>query len=301
MRMHRFPSLYLPRGVFAIACLLPAMVFAANGMQSSDGSTSSASPVAHPVAPSYASDPSFGQMSFERFGTPEADGRPGEYYFKLAVQAFQKQQYSYAIDMYKVAASWAYKPAEYNLGVMYFKGQGVPVDRPLGTAWMVLAAERNTPHYDQVRDLMVTLLSNNEFSKADALYGELKPTYGDATALHKAEVRWAQVRAAMTGSRVGSSASPLRVGALNGGRVMSSHSTSPALRHMDTSAWEYFSGEDMDGAVAYEQFRQSINPYDVKFQNNPVGTISIGPLQPLKTKPYQSRSTNLDDSARHND
>lgn len=32
--------------------------------------------------------------------------------------------------MYETSASWAYKPAHYNLAVMYAKGEGVPVDRP---------------------------------------------------------------------------------------------------------------------------------------------------------------------------
>ena len=58
--------------------------------------------------------------------TPEADARPGEYYFLLAVHAFRKNDFTFAIQMYEVAAAWAFKPAEYNLAIMYARGQGIP-------------------------------------------------------------------------------------------------------------------------------------------------------------------------------
>ena len=64
--------------------------------------------------------------------------------------------------------------AEYNLGVMYFKGQGVPVDRARGAVWMVLAAERGQPEYVKARDLMATVLSKPEFARTDDLWGALK-------------------------------------------------------------------------------------------------------------------------------
>src|SRR4051812_29782948 len=54
---------------------------------------------------------------------PEDDARPGEYYFKLGASAFQHKDYAHAVKMYEVAASWAYKPAQFNLGVMYARGQ----------------------------------------------------------------------------------------------------------------------------------------------------------------------------------
>src|ERR1043165_3965087 len=75
-------------------------------------------------------------------GTPESDARPGTYYFMEGAYAYRKRDYTFAIQMYQVSASWAYKPAEYNIAVMYARGQGVPVDLPRAMAWMALAAER---------------------------------------------------------------------------------------------------------------------------------------------------------------
>src|ERR1700740_209129 len=70
-------------------------------------------------APSYESDHAAESRLRGLGSAPEADARPGEYYFLLGAQAYRKHDYEHAIEMYQVAASWAYKPAEYNLGVIY--------------------------------------------------------------------------------------------------------------------------------------------------------------------------------------
>lgn len=263
----------------ALAATLPAW-----GQSGAAATGTAASPAHLPStdAPSYDSDPGFGALANEDFTSPESDARPGVYFFRLAARAYEQKNYRHAIDMYKVAASWAYKPAEYNLGVMYYRGQGVPVDRPLGAAWMVLAAERNTPQYVAARDLMITPLSQAEFARVDTLWNELKPTYGDATALHRAKVRWAQVRAGMTGSRTGGSTGPLKVGSRSGpSSPRTGKSMTGAPLHTDTAGFEITSGHDMHGVVAYQQFRESDNPYDPRFKTDPVGTTSVGALMPV--------------------
>src|SRR5678815_1615689 len=136
--------------------------------------------------------------------TPEADARPGEYYFLLAVHAFRKNDFAFAIQMYEVAAAWAYKPAEYNLAIMYARGQGIPADLPRGMAWMALAAERNEKRYVDAREAVYAEMTPEQFQQANMIWRELKKTYGDEVALRRAKTRWAQVRANMTGSRVGS-------------------------------------------------------------------------------------------------
>src|SRR5512141_1597955 len=42
--------------------------------------------------------------------TPEADARPGEYYFKIGARVFQRNDAKFAIEMYEVAVTWAYNP-----------------------------------------------------------------------------------------------------------------------------------------------------------------------------------------------
>lgn len=231
------------------------------------------------------------------YNTPEADGRPGGYYFQLGINAFYKKDYEHAIAMFKVAASWAYKPAEFNLGLMYFKGEGVPQDRALGAAWMVLAAERPGSKYAKTRDVMITALSDAEFARTNTLWQDLKPTYGDEVALARAKTRWAQVKSNMTGSRVGDGAVHLLVGG-NG------NTASPGLPSKvkgaagsvggpeATSGAQLFrSGQATDGSIAYQQFQQSDNPYDRVFRTDLTGTTSVGALMPVKAKSGDSKKS----------
>ena len=234
------------------------------------------------AAPDYGSGAAAGNLSNGNFNTPESEGRPGVKFFALGVQAFRKGDYRHAIDMYKVAASWAYKPAEYNLAVMYFKGQGVPVDRPLGAAWMVLAAEHGDASYVQARDMMVTLLSKSQFMQTDEHWGSLRKTYGDAVALRRAKAQWAWVKTHQTGTRVGGTTGELSVGVLDGG-----HTPCFAQRWRQTREDGYgaaiLQGGSIDGSIAYRQFRQSDDPYDPVFLKNRRGTVEVEPLTPLRS------------------
>lgn len=229
------------------------------------------------AAPDYGSGFSAGLMSDANLNTPEVEGRPGWKFFELGSLAFKKGDYSHAIGMFKVASSWAYKPAEYDLGLMYFNGDGVPVDRPLGAAWMVLAAERGDPRYIRMRDQMVTVLTDAQFSETDKLWAELRKTYGDKVALRRAEAQWAFVKSQMTGTRVGGDPGELRVGVGYGaGSFMPAASTGFVGLGALTPA-----GSTV-GAIAYRQFQQSDNPYSPIFLENRNGTATVGPLQQLK-------------------
>jgi Sel1 repeat len=239
------------------------------------------------VAPVYDSPDNADRMSSTRFTSAEDSARPGEYFFGLGANAFKKKEYAFAVRMYGVAASWAYKPAEYNLGVMYALGQGVPVDLPRAMAWMTLAAERGEKSYVRARELINAQLSNAQFAQADAIYGELYPTYGDASALRRAKDRWAQVRSSMTGSRVGSVAGELKVGVSASGESpmgAPSKTKGAKMNHVGTGASDILGGEEVDGAIAYEQLLKSDNPYDQKFESRPgsIGKVTVEPLIPVK-------------------
>jgi hypothetical protein len=202
-----------------LLCVIPVFIFPCIAMAQDNVTPVSNAATAQTdnVAPIYDSADNADRVTSNRFGTPEDNARPGEYFFGLGANAFQHKDYAFAIDMYRVAASWTYKPAEYNLAVMYAHGQGAPMDLPRAMAWMTLAAERNEKQYVEARELINAKLSPAQFAQADAIWGQLKPTYGDEAALRRAKNRWAQVRSSMTGSRVGSIAGPLTVGGLSVG------------------------------------------------------------------------------------
>lgn len=229
------------------------------------------------LAPVYDSAEQDGLPSYAP-GTPESDARPGQYYFLLGAHAFQNHEYSYAINMYKVAASWAYKPAEHNLAVMYALGQGVPVDLPRAAAWMTLAAERQERTYVRELGLINAQLTEPQFTQAGSILEELIPTYGDKHALHRAKMRWAQVRSSMTGSRVGSQSSPMSVGVFAYGGTTSTFGGQMSSRVVFTPG-EVSGSRSVDGSLAYQQLTASNNPYDSRFRERG-GTATVGELTP---------------------
>lgn len=275
----------MSRRVKLVSTVLPSVVVLTIGATASAQGVATANRL---VAPDYGSGASAGAMSNGNFNTPESDGRPGVKFFTYGVRAFRKGDYQHAIDMYKVAASWAYKPAEYNLGVMYFKGQGVPVDRALGAAWMVLASERGQPQYVRARNLMITVLSKSEFARTDELWGELKKTYADPVALRRAKAQWSYVRTHQTGTRVGGATGKLSVGVLDGGHTPVSADAGGNPLRMATTAAQILQGGSIDGSIAYRQFRKSDNPYDPGFLKNRSGNVTVEPLQLSKPVAHPS-------------
>ncbi len=55
-------------------------------------------------------------------------------------KAFVSQDYAAAIKWYRRAAGQGLADAQYNLGVMYYKGQGVPQDYAVAARWYRKAA-----------------------------------------------------------------------------------------------------------------------------------------------------------------
>lgn len=232
------------------------------------------------AAPDYDSGVASWGMSDANFNTPESDGRPGVYFFNLGARAFRKGDYQHAINMYQVAASWAYKPAEYNLGVMFYKGQGVPVDRPLGAAWIVLAAERKDPQYVKTQNLFITMLTDAQFERTNQLWRDLKSTYGDTVALPRAKAQWQWAKTHQTGTRTGSSSGPLLVGVLDGGHSPSDTKPNGQSVRMALTPGAMMHGGAVDGSMAYRQLHESDNPYDPIFLKNIEGTVEVKPLMP---------------------
>lgn len=248
---------------------------------------------------SYRSDSNSSRNS----GTPEDSARPGESYFYKAVKAIGKKDYKFAVDMYEVAASWAYKPAQYNLGVMYVTGEGVPMDKPRGLAWLALAAERSDHKYVAARESVREQLNAEEIGRANVILDDLKGTYADDIALQRAKNRWAQVRAGQTGSHLGAGPGPLLVSGNDPtapAATLNTPKERPALSATQ-SASGIVGANATDGSNAYKQFRQSDNPYDKKFKPM-TGTATVQPLvpadesgDPAKPPPQAKSASDKDD------
>jgi hypothetical protein len=302
---------------FGLACCCIAFVHQ-NAQAQMDGAFIQRTMPERPVStssdiPDYDSDyAAASRLTDAGDSTPEADARPGEYYFRLGAHAFRTKNYTFAIQMYQVSASWAYKPAEYNIAVMYARGQGVPVDLPRAMAWMALAAERNEKHYVDAREAVYAEMSKEQFDQANVLWRELKKTYGDEVALRRAKARWAEVRANMTGSRVGSQAGNLTVSIPqpNSGQGTGGNGKSLPLpgnkssggsggRNGATSVAEIVGSQTIDGATAYHQFRQTDNPYDPKLDRTAFGTTLVGAPSEVKEGEKKETKTDAPDLNKH--
>lgn len=121
----------------------------------------------------------------------------------LGMQARERGRHEEARNDFRNAARYGDKLSQAALADMLWNGQGGPVDRALGYAWMDLAAERGTEWLVVQRERFWEALSADERERAvregRALYAE----FGDpaATPRLERELRAGSMR--QTGSRAG--------------------------------------------------------------------------------------------------
>jgi hypothetical protein len=181
----------------------------------------------------------------------EARFTPGLYYFHKGCDYYGRGDHAAAIHAWQVAAGWAMKDAQYDLGIAYYRGRGIEVDRPRGLAWLALAAERKDEVFVTSLAAAWDEATEAEHAQANAIWRELRKRYADAVALPKAENRYRQEVAQITGSRVG----------------MPGH----------VSIWTRSLGR-VDVAWFKTEMQERA---DRNFGKLPVGRVDIGPLQPV--------------------
>ena len=217
--------------------------------------------------------------------SPEDDARPGEYYFMRGVEAFRANDFDHAIKMYEAAASWGYKNAQYNLAVMYARGQGIAQDLPRAMAWIALAAERNDKQYVEARETIYAALTKEQWDQANVIWRELKTEYADAVALERAKARWAEVRNGMTGTHVGGTVGHLEVGTPTGGpsaakvsaRAEGSgnpYDAKSGVSKQGQTVGDIAGANTVEGSVVYRRLRETDDPYDPKFTPI-IGTATV--------------------------
>lgn len=115
---------------------------------------------------------------------------PGVYYHCVGVRDVALGKYDRARSMLEIAASWGSKPAEFLLGVGYYKGDLQPRDRARGLAWLGLASERKDPTYLAVFASAWKQATPQEQASAQQLWRSMLPTYGDQRAARRAALRF---------------------------------------------------------------------------------------------------------------
>ena len=134
-------------------------------------------------------------------------------------QLFQRGDFDRAYFIYRnelVPAGDKY--AQYMVGFMHMAGMGVDEDPVAASAWYRLAAERGTPQFVAVRDMLVSGLTPEERQRSDRQFLEVRRQYSDLAILLEAIKRGLRDMKAATGSRLSAASSPLTVIELNSTR-----------------------------------------------------------------------------------
>ena len=104
------------------------------------------------------------------------------------------------------------KYAQYMLGYMSLSGLGVEADPVIASAWLRIAAERNSPEFVAVRDDVLSAFDETELIRSDLAYIGLRNKYSDIVLrLRIVQDQFEALRGVSTGSRFGRTGSPITV------------------------------------------------------------------------------------------
>ncbi|WP_305805547.1 hypothetical protein [Stenotrophomonas sp. YIM B06876] len=127
---------------------------------------------------------------------------PGDYNFCLGHKYWEAGKYESARQMLELSASWGNKAAQRALGVAYFNGDHLAMDRPLGLAWLALSAEREDPAAAGYYNSALDHSSMEERKAAAVLLAHLKTRYADDVAAVRADNRFQRQIRAMSSNPV---------------------------------------------------------------------------------------------------
>ncbi len=122
---------------------------------------------------------------------------------QAAEQAFAAEDYSSAYQIYlEKLAPRGDKYAQYMIGYMHLNGLGQEPDKVRGTAWLMLAAERNQEQFVEIRDAALQQLNADQRTEAQEEYDNLSVTYGDCKVTRTMLQEERDLLAPVTGTRL---------------------------------------------------------------------------------------------------
>jgi len=92
------------------------------------------------------------------------------------IAAYNSGDYATALRFLGPLAEQGDGAAQYKLGFMYERGQGVTQDLVFAHMWYDISARQSTPNAAKARDYVATLMATDEIAKAQTLAGGWKPT-----------------------------------------------------------------------------------------------------------------------------
>jgi TPR repeat protein len=85
------------------------------------------------------------------------------------------KDYALAVKWYRLAAEQNHGQAQTRLGIMYDTGRGVPKDEVLGYMWLNLAAASGEESGGKNRDIIAIRMTGTQIAEAQRLSREWKP------------------------------------------------------------------------------------------------------------------------------
>ncbi|MFL0338749.1 hypothetical protein [Stenotrophomonas maltophilia] len=163
----------------------------------------------------------------------------------LGMQARERGRHEEARNDFRNAARYGDKLSQAALADMLWNGQGGPVDRALGYAWMDLAAERGTEWLVVQRERFWEALSADERARAvregRALYAE----FGDPAATPRLERELRAGSMQQTGSRAGWNGAMRSQGRGDAGSRVLQPEKHQLARYWDPAAYRQWQDEEL--------------------------------------------------------
>lgn len=175
---------------------------------------------------------------------------PGDYYFCAAARDMGQGHDSLSRERLRDAAYWASKPAQYVMGLMYYHGDVATLNRPLGIAWLALAAERHDRRFESAFAEAYASASPEERAQANTYWLKMREEYGDRVAGLRAKRRFeAEMHNVTAMSGNGGSVEATGMGPMR---------QFAFLRKMTDRGDEFFSG--LEGTVTVGDGQMSLVP-----------------------------------------
>jgi TPR repeat protein len=92
-----------------------------------------------------------------------------------ASAAYQRGDYAAALQMFQALANQGKGDAQYNLGIMYANGRGVPQDYVAAHMWLNLSASHGDQEAAAVRDSLAKTMSPAQVAEAQKMARDWKP------------------------------------------------------------------------------------------------------------------------------
>lgn len=132
-----------------------------------------------------------------------AAGHPNELYRVYAAEAAAGGNWSDAVRLFTMAASYADKYSQHRLSLLHWHGIGAPADRALGYVWADLAAERGYPQFLAIREKMWAELTADEQKRVTEMGKGYYAKYGDPAGKKRFATELGKAKRQTTGSHTG--------------------------------------------------------------------------------------------------